>query len=119
MHRWEMRMRLKYYLDQGVTKAELSRRFGVSERTIYYWIAKGQLDRDLVAGGTRYASRRQAKHKLDPYKRDLRCGVFQEFCAASGPQSQYFPPDFRCNSTLRQVVLPLSAGKSAQEPEPG
>ena len=51
--------------------------------------------------------------------RDLRCGVFQEFCAASGPQSQYFPPDFRCNSTLRQVVLPLSAGKSAQEPEPG
>ena len=32
----------------GVTKAELSRRFGVSERTIYYWIAKGQLDRGLV-----------------------------------------------------------------------
>ena len=49
----------------------------------------------------------------------MRCGVFQEFSAASGPQSQYFPPDFRCNSTLRQVVLPLSAGKSAQEPEPG
>ena len=68
MHRWETRMRLKYYLDQGVTKAELSRRFGVSERTIYYWIAKGHLDRDLVVGGTRYASRRQAKHKSDPYK---------------------------------------------------
>ena len=39
-----------------------------SERTIHYWIAKGQLDRDLVAGGTRYASRPRANHKLDPYK---------------------------------------------------
>ncbi|MXW52052.1 MAG: IS21 family transposase [Acidimicrobiaceae bacterium] len=68
MHGWETRMRLKHYLDQGVSKAELSRRFGVSERTIYYWIAKGQLDRDLVAGGTRYASRPRANHKLDPYK---------------------------------------------------
>ena len=53
-------MRLKHYLDQGVSKAELSRRFEVSERTIYYWIAKGQLDRDLVAGGARYASRQAA-----------------------------------------------------------
>ena len=83
MHRWEMRMRLKYYLDQGVTKAELSRRFGVSERTIYYWIAKGQLDRDLVAGGTLYTSRRQAKHKLDPYKEiiDTRLDEFPRLSA--------------------------------------
>ena len=36
-------MRLKHYLDQGVSKAELARRFGVSERTIHYWIAKRQL----------------------------------------------------------------------------
>ena len=46
-------------------------------------------------------------------------GFFRSFSAFSGPQSQYFPADFRCNSTLRQVVLPLSAGKSAPEPEPG
>ena len=30
MHGWETRMRLKHYLDQGVTKAELSRRFGIA-----------------------------------------------------------------------------------------
>ena len=61
-------MRLKHYWDQGVSKAELARRFGVSERTIHYWIARGQLDRDLVAGGARYASRPSTRQKLDPYK---------------------------------------------------
>ena len=32
MHGWETRMLLKHYLDRGVSKAELSRRFGVSRR---------------------------------------------------------------------------------------
>ena len=68
MHGWETRMRLKHYLDQGVTKAELSRRFGIARRTIHYWIETGQLDRDLAAGRTRQAPRRRAKHKLDPFK---------------------------------------------------
>ena len=57
MHRWETRMRLEHYLDQGVSKAELSRRFGVSRRTIHRWIESGQLDRDLSRGGTRYSPR--------------------------------------------------------------
>ena len=33
MHDWETRMQLKHYLELGMTKAELSRRFGVSRRT--------------------------------------------------------------------------------------
>ena len=61
-------MLLKHYLDQGVSKAELSRRLGVSRRTIHHWIATGQLDRDLAAGRTVAAPRRRRKHKLDPYK---------------------------------------------------
>ncbi|MYH16459.1 MAG: IS21 family transposase [Gammaproteobacteria bacterium] len=68
MHGWETRMRLKHYLDQGVSKAELSRRFGVSPRTIHHWIKTGQLDRDLAAGRTRQAPRPRRRHKLDPYK---------------------------------------------------
>ena len=60
-------MLLKHYLDQGVSKAELSRRFGVSRRTIHYWIATGQLDRELAAGRTEAAPRRR-KQKLDAYK---------------------------------------------------
>ena len=67
MHGWETRMLLKYYLERGVSKAELSRRFWVSRRTIHEWVETGQLDRDLSSGGSRYAPRPPAPHTLDPY----------------------------------------------------
>ena len=67
MYGWEIRMLLKHYLEQGVSKAELSRRFGVNPRTIYSWIKTGQLDRALSAGARVYASRPPVAHKLDPY----------------------------------------------------
>ena len=68
MHGWETRMLLKYYLERGISKAELSRRFGVSRRTIHEWVETGQLDRDLSSGGSRYAPRPPAPHKLDPLR---------------------------------------------------
>ena len=68
MHEWGTRMLLKHYLDQGLTKAELSRRFGVSRRTIHYWIDSGQLDRDLATGQTRYSPRPAVASQLNPYK---------------------------------------------------
>ena len=61
-------MLLKHYLEQGVSKTELSRRFGVSRGTIHYWRRTGQLDRDLSAGARGNASRPAVTHKLDPYK---------------------------------------------------
>lgn len=61
-------MRLKHYLDQGLSKAELSRQFGVSRRTIHRWIRSGQLDRDLSSGASGYSPRPEVSHKLDPYK---------------------------------------------------
>ena len=67
MHGWETRMLLKHYLDRGVSKAELSRRFGVSRRTIHEWVVTGQLDRDLSSDGSRYSPRPPVPHKLDPY----------------------------------------------------
>ena len=68
MHGWETRMLLRHYLEQGVSKAELSRRFGVSRRTIHWWIESGQLDRDLSTGRAEYTPRPPVPHKLDPYK---------------------------------------------------
>ena len=68
MHGRETRMPLKHYLERGVSKAELSRRFGVSRRTIHSWIEAGELDRDLAAGEARYSPRPRRPHKLDPYK---------------------------------------------------
>ena len=68
MHGWETRMLLKYYLEQGVSKSELSRRFGVSRETIHGWIRTGQLERDMSLGARRYSPRPPVPHKLDPYK---------------------------------------------------
>ena len=74
MHGWETRMLLKHYLDRGVSKAELSRRFGVSRRTIHEWVVTGQLDRDLSSGGSRYSPRPPVPHKLDPWNGSGRAG---------------------------------------------
>ena len=68
MYDMETKMLLKHYLDQGVSKAELARRFGLSRRTIHYWIESGQLERELAAGAAGYARRVAMAHKLDPYK---------------------------------------------------
>ena len=53
---------------RGVSKAELSRRFGVSRRTIHAWIEAGELDRDPSSGEARYSPRPRRPHKLDAYK---------------------------------------------------
>ena len=68
MNGWRARMLLKHYLEQGVSKTELSRHFGVSRGTIHYWLRTGQLDRDLSAGARGYASRPAVAHRLNPYK---------------------------------------------------
>lgn len=64
----EKRMLLRHYLENGGTKAELAREFGLSRDTIYRWIATGQLDRDLDAELVRYTPRPPVPHKLDPFK---------------------------------------------------
>ena len=83
MHGWETRMLLRHYLEQGVTKAALSRRLGVSRRTIHSWIESGQLDRDLSSGEAGYSPRARVAHKLDPYKEliELRLGEFPRLSA--------------------------------------
>ena len=83
MHGWETRMLLKHYLERGVSKAALARRFGVSRRTLHEWIESGQLDRDLSSGGARYSPRPPVPHKLDPYAGiiDSRLEEFPELSA--------------------------------------
>ena len=61
-------MLLKHYLDRGVSKAELSRRFGVNRQTIHNWVDTDQLDRDLAAGARGYSPRPPVAHRLAPYK---------------------------------------------------
>jgi transposase-like protein len=47
MYGREQRVLLRHYLERGVGKAEVARELGVSRRTVYHWIATGQLDREL------------------------------------------------------------------------
>ena len=91
-------MLLKHYLDQGVSKSELSKRFGVSRTTIHHWVKTGQLERDLLDSPRGYSPRPAVAHKLDPYKAiiDARLEafpklsarrLFDEVCSAGYPGS--------------------------------
>ena len=61
-------MLLKHYLEQGVSKAKLSRRLGVNRRTIQRWVGAGQLKRDMAEGGAVYSRRPRVRHQPYPYK---------------------------------------------------
>ncbi len=68
MYTRETRVLLRHYLEQGVGKTELARRFGVSRRAIYHWIETGQMDRDLDSKAVKYKPRPPVPRKLDPYQ---------------------------------------------------
>lgn len=64
MYRWEQRVLVKHYLEQGLSKRAIAEAAGVSRRTIYYWIRSGKLERDPTEP-VHYPVR---VTKLDPYK---------------------------------------------------
>jgi len=74
MHRRETRVLLRHYLEQGLTKTELAKRFGISRRTVYHWIETGQLDRDLDSQEVRYRPRPPVVTRLEPYKSIIQAG---------------------------------------------
>jgi transposase len=73
MYSRETRVLLRHYLEQGVGKTELAKRFGVSRRTVYHWIETAQLERDLDDEAVSYKPRPPVARKLDPYR-----GIIQE-----------------------------------------
>ncbi len=64
-------MRLKHYLEQGLSQRAIAGKLGISRRTIYRWIRSGQLDRDL-SEPPRYGPRPKQPRKIDPYRDYLR-----------------------------------------------
>ena len=58
-------MLLKHYLGQDLSKTAIAARVRVSRRTIHYWLAGGQLERDLDA--VRSGDYRPRPIHLDPY----------------------------------------------------
>ena len=92
----ETRVLLRHYLEQGMSKAAIARHVGVSRRTVYRWIASGQLNRELDDEAVRYGPRRPRPSNLDPYREIIRTRLaeypelsavrlFQEIQAAGYP----------------------------------
>ena len=79
----ETRVLLRHYLEQGMSKAAIARQVGISPRTVYRWIAAGQLDRELDDAAVRYGPRRSRPSKLDPYRGiiDARLAEYPELSA--------------------------------------
>lgn len=71
MYGWDTLVLLRHLLDQGLPKAAIARRLGVSRRSVYHWLDTGQLDRDLSAPPP---PRRPAPRptKLGPYEPIIR-----------------------------------------------
>lgn len=115
MYGWEPRVLLRHYLEQGLSKSAIAERIGISRRTIYDWLATGQLDRDLDPTTViRYPPRRT---KLDPYHALIRerletypeltaVRLFEEARAAGYPGS------------LTQLKVYVRRVRPRPEPEP-
>ena len=68
MHGREQRVLLRHYLEQGLSKAEVAARLGISRRTVYYWVNSGQLDRELDDEPVRYKRRPAVARKVDAFR---------------------------------------------------
>jgi transposase len=82
--KWEIRVLLSHYLEQGVSKGAIARQLGINRRTINRWIATGQLDREVDTGQVRHPVRRAGPTKLDPFKPiiEARLAVYPDLTAA-------------------------------------
>ena len=82
----ETRVLLRHYLEQSMSKAVIARQVGINPRTVYSWIAAGQLDRELDDGGSQGMDRGvRGPRSFDPYR-----GIIEHpFGRVSGAQQPF------------------------------
>jgi transposase len=66
--KWEIRVLLKHYLDQGLRKSVVARQLGIDRRTINRWIAEGQLERELDTGQVPRPLKQGKPAKIEAFK---------------------------------------------------
>ncbi len=67
----EKRVLARHYLERGLSKAAIARQLEVDRRTVFRWIASGQLEKALDNDPVRYGPRVPRASKLAPYRRIL------------------------------------------------
>jgi len=103
---------LRHYLERGVSKAEVARELGVSRRTVYHWIATGQLDRELDEAAVRYGARPPIPQKVDPFRDiiEARLAEFPTVTAATRLFAEIRAAGYSGGYTQVKVRTPNAAG---------
>jgi transposase len=71
--KWETRVLLVHYFEQGLSKAAIARQVGIDRRTVYRWLDDGALKPDPATGLLPKPGRRAPQPcKLDPYREIIR-----------------------------------------------
>jgi transposase len=116
--KWETRVLLVHYLEQGLSKAAIARQVGIDRRTVYRWLDAGALELDPETGLLPKAERRAPQPcRLDPYRDIIRARLdtypelsavrlFEEVKAAGYPGGYTQVKDY-----VREI-------RPAPEPEP-
>jgi transposase len=66
--KWDIRVLLIHYLEQGLSKAGIARKLGLNRRTINRWIAGGQIEREVETAQVPAPVRRGRPPKLEAFK---------------------------------------------------
>ena len=118
MIKWETRVLLIHYLEQGLSKAAIARHVGIDRRTVYRWISAGELEPDPETGFLPRADRRALQRcKLDPYREIIhtRLTTYPELSAVrlfDEAKAAGYPGGY---SQVRDFVRQI---RPAPEPEP-
>ena len=103
MHARKLRVLLRHYLERGLSKAEIARELGVARRTIYHWIATGQLERELDDAPVRYAARPPVARVHLIFFVRTRMGTFT-VAAYPPPHASSYPPRLRLHDSRFPVA---------------
>ena len=71
MYGIEKRRMMRRCLEAGLSKSATARKVGISRRTLYTWIEKGELERAPDNLTVRYGPRPPRPSILDPYKEHI------------------------------------------------
>jgi transposase len=117
MIKWEIRVLLIHYLEQGLSKSRIARKLGLNRRTINRWIAGGQLEREVDTGQVPPPVRRGRPTKLEHFKPiiDARLNKYSDLSAvrlfAEAKAAGY-------TGGLTQLKLYVTQVRPRPEPEP-